>query len=86
MQSSKKIYFRDLTWNFIGHNRGSAGQVARHLLVANHMTALGHSIVDHIERVRDIGHADHSQAHKVRLLYHHFFKDRLRTEREEQIQ
>lgn len=75
-----RLLLPDLTWNLIGHNRWSAGQVARHLLVANHMTALGHSIVHHVERVWDIGHADHSQAHEVCLLHHHFIKDRLRTE------
>lgn len=44
------------------------------------MAALGHGIVDHVERVWDIRHADHSQTHQVCLLHHHFIKHRLRME------
>ena len=68
------------TWDLIGHHGGRGRRVARHWLVVDHVTALRHGIVDHVERVGDVGHADQTQAHQVRLLHHHLVQDGLRTD------
>lgn len=64
-----------LTWYLIGHDRRGSGLVASDLLVVYNVTALGHSVIDHVQGVGHIRYAHHSQSYQICLFHHHLLED-----------